>query len=269
MNILNLKYERSICYLQLNRPDKRNALNQELVEQLIGFLKENETNNHIRVLVLSGSNHFFCSGADLEWMRRGSWQSMEQNVKDANLFSELYQTLYNFARPVIAEVEGGAYGGAIGLMACADVVVTHPETKFCFSETSLGLAPATVAPWVVLKTGITHARQAMLTAMPFDAIGAKEMGLVHYVVSREKLSSKAREIAEQIAGNSPAATKETKILLNRITNSIVHIDEDFMHNCSTIIARARLTEEGAEGVNAFFEKRLPSWNIEDEKNDNQ
>ncbi len=269
MNVLNIKYNRLICYIELNRPKKRNALNKELIKQLISFLLENNENNNFRALVIAGSHHFFCAGADLEWMRQGSRQSIEENIEDASLFNQLYHTLFNFQKPVIAEVEEGAYGGAIGLMACADIVVTHPEARFSFSETSLGLVPATVAPWVVLKTGISHARRVMLTASAFDATQAKEMGLVHHVVPKDKLSAKTLDIAEQIAGNSPVATKETKILLNRIANSIVHIDEAFMHNCSTIIARARLTKEGTEGVDAFFEKRDPFWNIRDEKTDNQ
>jgi methylglutaconyl-CoA hydratase len=264
MKYLYTHYHQEVCLLELNRPEKRNALNKTVIKQLITFLEENADNKDFKVLVLSGRGLLFCAGADLEWMGEGSKQSLAQNQADAELFNTLYRTLNNFPKPVVVQVNGGAYGGALGLLACADVVTTSREASFVFSETALGLIPATVAPWIVLKIGMAQARRVMLTGLPFNGLEAKDMGLAHYLFSKEELSAKTLGMAEQIAQNGPIASQQTKKLLNRIGNSIVPMDEDLINYCASAIAQARASEEGREGVNAFFEKRLPSWTIKNE-----
>lgn len=260
MNYLTKKYGQNVCYIELNRPEKRNALNRELIQQIIDFLKQTTDTTQFRVLVVSGKKNFFSAGADLEWMQRAREQTLGENIEDAQLFNQLYSTLYNYPKPIIACVEKGAYGGAIGLMACADIVTTTPDASFTFSETTLGLIPATVAPWVIRKTHTSFARMAFLTGKLFNGNEAKENGLVQFLFSPDKLIPKTREIANQIARNSPQAIKETKKLLNRIDNQFVPIDEELTQYCSTKIAEARVSESGQEGVSAFFEKRKPSWN---------
>ncbi len=260
MIYLTKKYTQNVCYLEICRHEKCNAFNRELIEQLITYLEQTSESSQFRVLVISGKNRFFSAGADLEWMQAATKQTKDQNINDAELFNKLYQTLFYYPKPVVCCVEGGAYGGAIGIMACADVVLTTPDAKFSFSETKLGLVPATVAPWIVKKTGNSFARQALLTGMTFNGTEAKEKGLVHFLFPPEKIQPKSREIASQIAQKSPQATKETKILLNRIDHQIVPIDEELTRYCSTKIAEARASKEGQEGVKAFFEERKPSWN---------
>ncbi|WP_025006976.1 enoyl-CoA hydratase/isomerase family protein [Marinilabilia salmonicolor] len=254
------KYAQNVCYLEMNRPDKRNALNKEMMQQLVDYLKSTADSNQFRVLMLSGKNRFFSAGADLTWMKEGKTQNEAQNLEDAELFNQLYRTLSEYPKPVIACVEGGAYGGAIGLLACADIVTTTPDAGFRFSETAIGLVPATVAPWIIRKTGSAFARSALLSGLPFTGTEALSSGLAQYLFSKDKIIPKTREIANQIARNSPDATKETKLLLNRIDHQFVPIDEHLTHYCSTKIASARTSDEGQEGVNAFFEKRKPSWN---------
>ncbi|MGM0377442.1 MAG: enoyl-CoA hydratase-related protein [Bacteroidota bacterium] len=257
---LTKKYAGEISFLELSRPAKKNALNKEMIEQIIDYLEKSADSKQFRVLVISGKNRFLSAGADLEWMRSAKEQGEATNRADADLFTKLYQTLFNYPKPVIVSAEGGAYGGAIGLMACADIVTTTPEASFAFSETRLGLVPATVAPWVIRKTGQAFARKAFLTGNVFNGTEAMENGLAQYIFSPDKIQPKTREIAGLIAKNGPGALRETKLLLNRIDGQIVSIDEDLTHYCSTKIAEARTSKEGQEGVEAFFAKRKPSWN---------
>ncbi|MFW6351563.1 MAG: enoyl-CoA hydratase/isomerase family protein [Bacteroidota bacterium] len=244
----------------MSRPEKRNALNKEMIQQLIDYLTNTAESNQFRVLMISGNNRFFSAGADLAWMKEAKDQNETQNLEDAELFNQLYRAFSDYPKPIIACVEGGAYGGAIGLLACADIVTTTPEASFRFSETAIGLVPATVAPWIMRKAGSSFARAALLSGLTFSGSDALSNGLVQYLFPQDKIIPKTREIANQIARNSPIATKETKILLNRIDHQFVPIDEDLTHYCSTKIAKARISDEGQEGVNAFFEKRKPSWN---------
>ncbi|MFO8000522.1 MAG: enoyl-CoA hydratase-related protein [Marinilabilia sp.] len=260
MSYLSKKYAGEVCYLELTRPEKKNALNKEMIGQLTDFLKQTAESPHFRVLVISGKGKFFSAGADLKWMQTASTQSREKNIKEANLFQNLYQTLYDYPKPVIVCAEGGAYGGAIGLLACADIVTSTPDAAFAFAETKLGLIPATVAPWIIRKTGIGFARWAFLTGARFNGTVASENQLVQYLFAPDKIQPKTREIANQIAGNGPRAIKETKLLLNRIDGEIVNFDEDLRLLCSTKIAEARNSAEGQEGVAAFFGERKPSWN---------
>lgn len=260
MIYLSKKYAGEVSFLELNRPAKKNALNKEMIEQIIDYLEKTAESNQFRVLVISGKNRFLSAGADLEWMRSATQQDEATNKADADLFTKLYQTLFNFPKPVVVCAEGGAYGGAIGLMACADIVTTTPEASFAFSETRLGLVPATVAPWIIKKTGLSFARKAFLTGNAFNGTEALESGLAQYNFPPDKIQPKTREIAAIIAKNGPRALRETKMLLNRIDGQIVDIDEDLRQYCSTKIAEARTSEEGQKGVEAFFANRKPSWN---------
>lgn len=260
MIYLTKKYAQNVCYLEMSRPEKRNALNKEMIQQLIDYLNNTAESNQFRVLMISGKNRFFSAGADLAWMKDAKKQDEAQNLEDAELFNQLYRAFSDYPKPIIACVEGGAYGGAIGLLACADIVTTTPDASFRFSETAIGLVPATVAPWVIRKTGSSFARSALLSGLPFSGTDALSSGLVQFLFPHDKIIPKTREIANQIARNSPEATKETKILLNRIDHQFVPIDEHLTQYCSTKIAKARISNEGQEGVNAFFEKRKPSWN---------
>ena len=260
MVYLTKKYAQDVCYLELNRPEKKNALDKEMIRQLTEFLEKTASSSQFRVLVIRGKDRFFSSGADLQWMKEAVNQPEEKNMKEAGMFNHLYRTLYHYPKPVISCVEGGAYGGAIGLMACSDIAITTPDATFAFSETRLGLIPATVAPWVINKTGTAFARWAFLTGTKFSGKEAMSNNLVQNLFSQDKIIPKTREIANSLAQNSPQATKETKILLNRIDSKIVPIDEDLLTYCSTKIAGARASKEGQEGVNAFFERRKPAWN---------
>ncbi|NLX71761.1 MAG: methylglutaconyl-CoA hydratase [Bacteroidales bacterium] len=254
------RFSGEVCYLELNRPEKRNALSKSVVIELTRFFRESHDSNQFKVLVISGNGGFFSAGADLEWMKSGMSQSESENLEDAQLFNKLYSTMYNYPKPLIVKVDKGAYGGAIGLMACADIVTTTADAEFQFSEPMLGLVPATIAPYIMRRIGLTMTKQLFLTAMKFDGNEAFNYRLVNYLFSEEQLAIKTRELASTIIMNSPSALKETKLLLNRLGNYIVPISEEEEQHCAGIIARARRSADGQEGVKAFFEKRKPEWN---------
>ncbi len=258
--ILIKKFGEGICYLELNRPEKRNALNKKMILELITFLEINSESTQFKALVISGAEGYFSAGADLEWMKQGIEQTLEENLKDAKLFNQLYSILWNFPKPIIVRVDKGAFGGALGLIACADVVVTSPDAIFSASEVSLGLIPAVVAPYIFQKTGLSTARNIMLSAETFNGEKALHYNLVHVLAPAEKLGIKTRELALKITRNSPSALKETKNLLNRLGGLVVSVDNEIERLTTELIARARISPDGQEGVKAFFEKRKPNWN---------
>lgn len=258
--ILIRKFGEGICYLELNRPEKRNALSKKMIQELITFLEINSESTQFKVLVISGNDGFFSAGADLEWMKQGIEQTYKENLDDARLFTQLYTMLWNFPKPIVAKVERGAFGGALGLMACADVVITSPDAVFSLSEVSLGLIPATVAPFIMQKIGCSNARFLMLAAESFSGEDALRYNLVHVLAPADKLGIKTREVALKISRNSPSALKETKNLLNSLGCSVVSMDKEIERLCNDLIAKARTSPDGQEGVMAFFEKRKPNWN---------
>jgi methylglutaconyl-CoA hydratase len=254
------KFGEGVCYLELNRPEKRNALNKGMMVELIRFFEETALTSQFKVLVISGKGGFFCAGADLEWMKEGANQSLDDNLQDARLFNRLFEKMDNYPKPIILRVDKGAYGGALGMVACADIVTSSPTAQFLFSEVRLGLIPATIAPYIVKRIGLPKSRQLMLTASEFSGIEAHEIQLVNFLFPEEALSFKTRELATKMAKNSPSALRQTKALVNRLGNSLVLISEEVQEHCARLIAEARTSEDGQEGVSAFFEKRKPKWN---------
>jgi methylglutaconyl-CoA hydratase len=254
------EYSEQVCYIEIDRPGKLNALDKETIEKMIDFLKASASSAQFNVLVISGSNGFFSAGADLNWMKEGMTQSAEANIADAQLFNQLYRQMAEYPKPIIVRVDKGAYGGAIGLMACADVVITSPDAIFRFSETALGLIPATVAPYIVKKVGNGNARYLLLSGHLFNGDDAMLYGLVHILEPADTIETATRETAIQMAALGPKATQQTKKLLNQLDRATYNFDETTANLCASLIASARTTNEGQEGVTAFFEKRKPNWN---------
>lgn len=255
------EYLNKVCYLEIDRFDKRNALAKSTIEKLINFLKTSAHSTELNVLVLSGSNGFFSAGADLNWMKKGMTQTEEENRADADLFNNLYHEMSIYPKPIIAKVEGGAYGGAIGLMACSDVVITCPNAKFKFSETALGIIPATVAPYVVKKIGGSNARYLLLSGSIFNGNDALRYGLAHILSSAKKIDSTTQTLAEQMTNLAPKATAKTKELLNNLEHKSFTISQETKDYCASLIAEARKSEESKERISAFFKK------INSDKND--
>jgi methylglutaconyl-CoA hydratase len=246
-----------VAYVTLNRPDKRNAISRMMLLVLADFLRSTIDDQTIRVLVLRGSNHFFSAGADLEWMQQGKSQTIHENINDAKLFFDTFQLLNNYPKPVVVFVENGAYGGALGLVACADIAVATNDANFSFSEVRLGLVPATIAPFVVAKIGHAAARRYMLSAETFSTHVAVGLGLVHFVCDALNADETLENVVANLLQNGPEAMATTKQLLNKLVDSSSAAQMgDYV---AQLIASARASGEGQEGVAAFFEKRNAYW----------
>ena len=246
-----------VATLTLNRPERHNAFDDQLIADLTAELKRLESNPAVRTVVLAAGGNSFSAGADLNWMRRLADYSREQNLADALALAELMRTLNNLAKPTLAKVQGPAYGGGVGLVACCDIAVASEAASFRLSEVALGLIPAVISPYVVRAMGERQARRYFLTAERFGAREAERMGLVHQVVPPADLDEAVAPFLEIMAGNGPAAMGAAKSLIRAVSQGA--IDDAMIHDTSRRIAEIRASEEGREGLNAFLGKRQPAW----------
>lgn len=252
MSALEIQYQDGVCTISLNRPDVRNAFDDKLIDELTNAF----SNLNPRIVVLRGAGKVFCAGGDLEWMKRSIDLSEEENLEDAKALGAMFKAIDEAPCPVIARVQGAAFGGGLGLVCACDIVVAAEDTKFCFSEAKLGLAPAVIAPYAIRKIGETQARRYFQTAEVFDAEEARRIGLVHEVTTEEELDNKISAIVESILSNGSNAVTAAKSLIRQITTTDSHDASDI---CAKTIASLRVSEEGQEGVRAFLEKRKPKW----------
>jgi len=241
----------------LNRPEVHNAFDDALVVNLMNELRRLEASDRVRMVLLTGSGPTFCAGADLDWMRRTAGYGQAENLADALGLSELMKTLDHLEKPTIALVQGPAYGGGVGLVACCDLAVAAPKARFRFSEVRLGLAPAVISPYVVAAIGPRAARRYFLTAEEFDAAEARRLGLVHEVVKENRLFEQARAWSDLLLRNGPCAMAAAKRLVREVACGPV--DEEMRNATATRIAELRASDEGREGMSAFLEKRRPGW----------
>ncbi|MDX1711326.1 MAG: enoyl-CoA hydratase/isomerase family protein [Rhodovibrionaceae bacterium] len=249
-----------VARITLTRPEVHNAFNEVLIERLTTALKGLESDARVRAVVLAAEGRSFSAGADLNWMKSMAGYSQAENLADARKLAELMETLNRLDKPTVAEVQGSAFGGGVGLVAACDIAVAAAGAQFCLSEVRLGLIPAVIAPYVVAAMGERAARRYFLTAERFSAEEAERVGLVHAVVQPDELEHTTGRILEALLAGGPSALKEAKDLIfavsRRPTNSGV------MDDTAGRIARVRVSEEGQEGIAAFLEKRKPSWTQE-------
>lgn len=246
-----------IAQLTLNRVDKHNAFGSHLIHELIIALDYLAEQPQVRCLVLKGNGEHFSSGADLRWMKEMAEQNHDANIKDANQLAKLMKVLDQFPHPTLAYVHGWAFGGALGLICCCDIVLADNSARFCLSECKLGLVPATIAPYVCRAMGTRQARRFMLTAEPINADQALDLQLIHHITSPETAEQDLTQILSRILRNSPAALSQAKELIQHCDNK--PIDRDLIRYTSHMIANIRVSLEGQEGLSAFLEKRAPSW----------
>lgn len=247
--MLTVDFRDPVLHVTLNRPEVRNAFNDELIGALTHTFANPPTGT--RVVVLTGADVAFCAGGDLEWMRKAAAYSSHENVADAQRLSELFRTIQRCPAVVIARVNGAAFGGGCGLVAAADVAVAASDAKFAFSEVRLGLIPATIAPFVVGKIGAGHARALFTTGEVFDAGRALSIGLVHGVAASDELDARVEEKVKAVLTAGPRATI--------LARDLVLDEVDSPLETATRLANARASEEGREGVAAFLEKRKAAW----------
>lgn len=255
---IKIKKEGKIAKVFLNRPELHNAMNEKLMKELTNCFKDLSQNENIRVIVLTGEGKSFCAGADLNWMKKMVNYSKEENIEDSKLLTELYESIYNCSKPVIAHVNGHAFGGGIGLFAACDIVIAVEGCKFAFSEVKLGIIPAVISTYVGRRISISTMKRLFLTGERFDSEYAKEIGLVDYVVAKEDVNSEIKRYAEMLFSSGPNAIKEVKILLDKYEKTGI---EEYKKFTIEKISELRVSEEGQEGINAFLEKRKTSWSV--------
>ena len=260
-----LKYEiddRHVATITLNRPEVHNAFNAELITELSDTI-ERAVEEGCRVLVLTGEGHSFSAGADLNWMRSMAGASEDENRNDARRLAAMLRTLDELPCPTIARVNGHAFGGGVGLIACCDLAVALETAKFGLTEVRLGLAPATISPFVIPKIGIKHARRFMLTGERMDASKAVDIGLITDTVPTGQLDGHVQDLIDLLLEGGPNAQALIKQLVRHVANPLGD-SEALDEYTSNMIAVMRVSEEGQEGLNAFLEKRRAAW-VEGEK----
>jgi methylglutaconyl-CoA hydratase len=252
---IQVAYESGIATITLNRPEKRNAISFELIDDLLRGLKEVESSDAI-VLILTGAGRAFSSGMDLDNLKVLIGRSPEQNLEDSQTMVRLFRSLYEFPKVTIAAVNGPAIAGGTGLALLCDFTLAVPEAKFGYTEVRIGFVPAIVSTFLLRQVGEKQARDLLLTGRIIDAEEAARMGLIKEIVASENLLARARELAALLLENSPASLRATKQLLNHHARAELdrQIEAAVREN-----AAVRITADFREGVTSFLEKRKPVW----------
>lgn len=256
MSQLSVSEENGILKVILNRPEAHNALDAGLIKDITTTFNKVKKNQDIKAVFIKGEGKSFCAGGDLNWMRKSIKFSFARNIKDTTTLSKMYEAIFHCPAPVIAYAHGNVFGGGVGLAAVCDMVAAESETKFCLSEVKLGLVPSVISPYVLRKLPDVQARQLMLTAEIFDSAKAKEVGLINFSGNSEQCQEFIDERLSLIGKNGPEATRITKELIHKIKTSSWKTGQTLTIKT---IAKRRISKEGQEGMNAFFEKRKPSW----------
>ena len=255
---LAIENQGPVGLITLNRPERHNAFDDVLIAELTEALRTIEADDSVRVVVLGGAGKSFSAGADLNWMKRMSGFSKDENLRDAMGLGALMRTLAHLRKPTVARVHGAAYGGGVGLVACCDIAVAAQAATFSLSEVKLGLIPAVISPYVIAAIGERAARRYFLTGERFEAAEAWRLGLVHELaLDPGELDEKVGEIVDALLAAGPVAQREAKELIRAVAHRPVL--SDVIQDTAERIARVRSSPEGREGVGAFLDKRKPSW----------
>ncbi len=240
----------------LNRPDVRNAFNEESIAELTAWAESVAPGGAARVAVLSGAGKVFCAGADVTWMSKMVAYTHEENVRDARAMARMFEALDRLPIPLIGRIHGAALGGGTGLAAVCDIVVAADDTSFAFTEVKLGILPAVISPFVLAKIGASAARELFLTGARFSAVRAREIGLVHAVGVEDELDRMVAKYVNDLATSAPEAVAAAKRLILEVTTGTATSAAEYTIDA---IAERRVSPEGQEGMRAFLAKRPPSW----------
>lgn len=256
MKTLKLTQNRSVVTVSLNRPEKRNAFNPEMISEITKCFKGLSKDKTVRAVVLTGEGESFCSGGDLEWMKSMAKYTLKQNLKDANQLFDMYWAIRSCPVPVIGRVFGHGFGGGAGLVAVCDVVAAEQKTQFSFSEVKWGLAPAVISPFVIEKAQAAWVREWFLTARVFLAGEAVTGGLVGFAADQTDCDEFVEHTLKLILAAAPEAVKLTKAL----HQSYSPIQwKSVRGKVTKLIAQRRVSSEGQIGLQAFLEKKTPIW----------
>ncbi len=253
---LQLDLDGPVARVWLNRPETRNAFDGLMVTELRKTLFDLGSLDQVRVVVLGGRGPSFCAGADLQWMKAAAGFTREENLREAQALADLFFTVYNSPKPIVARVQGAALGGGSGLVAASDIPVAALGTQFGFTEVRLGIVPALISPYVIGKIGESAARELFLTGERFEAVRAAEIGLVRAAVPPEDLDAAVEGRVQELLQAGPRAVAEAKALIREVAWKRV---EDVQRYTVERISDLRVSPEGQEGMRAFLEKRKPSW----------
>ena len=255
--MLQTEINDGVATIRMNRPEVHNAFDDALIAALTSELRRLDRSLLARIIVLAANGKSFSAGADLNWMRRMAKYSQEENLRDALALADLMRTLDGMGKPTIAQVQGAAFGGGVGLVACCDIAIASTEAAFCLSEVRLGLIPSVISPYVIAAIGERAARRYFLTAERFDAVEARRLGLVHEVVEGVALDDTVAKIAGQLLKGGPRALAAAKKLIADVSRR--PMDDGLSAETARRIAAIRVEPEGQEGLAAFFDKRSPDW----------
>lgn len=253
--------DRGVATVTLNRPDVHNAFNAELIAELTQLLQRLGDDEGVRAVVLTGEGKSFSAGADLNWMRGMAQASEEENREDARRLATMLRTLNYLPKPTVARVNGAAFGGGVGLIACCDIAVGAEGAKFGLTEVKLGLVPATIAPYVIAAIGSRQARRLFLSAEILDAGEAARIGLLHEAVPAGELDEAVDRQVGLLLKNGPRALAMAKRLVDGVHGWDEGKQAGVDESTSNLIAKLRVSKEGQEGLSAFLEKRDPSWKL--------
>ena len=251
--------EAAVERLTLNRPDVRNAFNEEVIAELTEWATQAAAapiQARPRVVVLAGAGKMFCAGADVTWMAKTVTYTEEENVRDATAMSRMFAALNSLPMPLIGRIQGAALGGGAGLAAVCDIVVADDQAVFGFTETKLGILPAVISPFALAKIGRSAARELFLTGARFSAARAREIGLVHAVVPASELDATIDRYVTELLTAGPEAVAAAKALIPLVAAASIN---DAQPTTARAIAARRVSKEGQEGLRAFLEKRKPGW----------
>jgi len=247
--------DNGVTTITMLREEVHNAFDDVMISQLISAFEHAQQSSSTRVVVLRSNGKNFSAGADLNWMRSMATKNYQENIDDAGVLATLMNKIANCTKPTIALVQGAAFGGAVGLVACCDIAIANERASFCLSEVKIGLIPAVISPYVVAAMGKRQAQRYFLTAERFKAPAALKFGLIHEI--SDDLESAAAPIIESLLQNSPSAMSQAKSLIDFVANQ--PIDDKLIDGTSERIAAIRVSEEGQEGLSSFLEKRMPAW----------
>lgn len=257
MNHLQLTCDGGVATVTLNRPDVRNAFNDEVIAELTACFQDLGARDDVRCIVLAANGTAFCAGADLNWMKRMATYSREENLADAGALAEMLRVIYACPKPTIARVQGDVYAGGTGLVAACDIAVSVDTAGYCLSEVKLGLIPATISPYVIRAMGARAAHRYFLTAERFSAAEALRIGFVHEVVSADELDGKVADLVKTLVNAGPQAVRLCKKLVQDVAEQA--ITPALVQMTVEGIADIRISPEGREGVQSFLQKRKPNW----------
>ncbi|MEE4280004.1 MAG: enoyl-CoA hydratase/isomerase family protein [Halieaceae bacterium] len=249
--------DRGVATVRLQRPEKHNAFDDDMIARLREHFDRLAADPAVRVVILAAAGRSFSAGGDLAWMQRMADYDYADNLNDARALAAMLRSLKQLPQPSIACVQGGAFGGAVGLICCCDIAIGADTARFGLTETRVGLLPATIGPYVIEALGPRWTRRLFLTAERIDAQRAAQIGLLHEYCPAEQLSDRVEAVVGELLANGPTAMREAKKLCADLTYRAV--DEAIIEDTSARIARLRVGDEGQEGLNAFLDKRAPPW----------